>query len=170
MTSIPQIFNFAIILMMRETNIIIPAAHLVVARDNRVLLLRRSDHTPFQKGMYTLVSGKVERGERPEDAAAREAHEETGINVRAEDLKFEQIIYRRGIENTGEIFDPTQSERIDIFFSTTKWMGEPQNMEPEDCDDMGWFDPEDLPQRTFVVTKNFLRDYPNQPRYKTLGY
>lgn len=54
---------------------------LVIESDGAVLLGLRSfskDHAP---GQWEAISGRVEPGERPEEAARREALEETGLEV-----------------------------------------------------------------------------------------
>ena len=51
----------------------------VVIRDHQVLLGRRSDN-----GALTPVTGIVDPGEEPADAAVREALEEAGVVVRAD--------------------------------------------------------------------------------------
>ena len=56
-----------------------------LARDgDRVLLTRlgRSMH----KGLWTLPGGGLDYGERPVDAVVRELHEETGLDVRVDEL------------------------------------------------------------------------------------
>ena len=50
----------------------------VVFRDEKVLLGRRADN-----GRLACVSGIVDPGEQPADAAVRECLEEAGVNVRA---------------------------------------------------------------------------------------
>ncbi|MGH7669679.1 MAG: NUDIX hydrolase, partial [Gemmatimonadaceae bacterium] len=44
----------------------------------RVLLMQRGEHT-IRPGSWEVVTGSIEAGERPEDAAMREVQEETGL-------------------------------------------------------------------------------------------
>ncbi|WP_297092509.1 NUDIX hydrolase [Thermococcus sp.] len=53
---------------------------IVIIHNNGVVLIKRK-HEPF-KGHYALPGGFVEYGEAVEDAARREAREETGLDVR----------------------------------------------------------------------------------------
>lgn len=56
------------------------AVAVVVVRDSTVLLGLRAGHTR-NPGTWSFPAGFVERGERVEDAAAREAREEIGVEV-----------------------------------------------------------------------------------------
>lgn len=56
------------------------AVAVVVIRDNTVLLGLRAGHTR-NPGTWSFPAGFVERGEQVEDAAVREAREETGLAV-----------------------------------------------------------------------------------------
>jgi len=52
-----------------------------IRRKKMILLLKRSDKVGMHKGMWCGVSGYVEAGEEPRDAATREVSEETGLRV-----------------------------------------------------------------------------------------
>lgn len=60
------------------------AAVCVIAREGRVLMIRRS--TDLGYGLWSLPGGFVDRGEVVETAAAREAWEETGLEVSVDQL------------------------------------------------------------------------------------
>ena len=59
-------------------------AGVLLVRDNKVLLVRRGID-PY-KGSYDIVGGFVNPGETPEQAAIREAKEETGLDVEIVEL------------------------------------------------------------------------------------
>ncbi len=52
----------------------------VVRRGSAILVTRRADR-PGQKGQWEFPGGKVERGEREEQALAREIREELGCGI-----------------------------------------------------------------------------------------
>ena len=58
---------------------IVCAGAVVRDRDGRLLLVRRG-HAP-SLGLWSVPGGRVEDGETPEQAAAREVLEETGLQV-----------------------------------------------------------------------------------------
>lgn len=62
-----------------EVEAVLAASAVITDPDGRVLLVRRG-HAP-QRGRWSVPGGRVEPGERLEEAAAREALEETGIRV-----------------------------------------------------------------------------------------
>ena len=103
----------------------IAAVHLVLIRRGRILLSRRLN-TGWMDGMYGMVSGHVEKGEKATDAMVREAKEEAGMSINSEDIKFLHLTHR--IDNG--------IERVDFFFNASKWKGTPRNMEPNKCTDI----------------------------------
>ena len=61
------------------------AVAVLITRDGRVLLGKRGPGTR-EPGKWSFPAGFVERGERVERAAAREAFEETGLDIVVGDL------------------------------------------------------------------------------------
>jgi 8-oxo-dGTP diphosphatase len=69
-----------------------PVVAAIVTSAEGVLVGRRNDRTP----PWGFISGEIEPGELPEDAAVREVKEETGLEVRAD-----QVIGERDHPATG---------------------------------------------------------------------
>ena len=63
------------------TQLLLVAACALIDPDGRVLVAQRPEGKPLA-GLWEFPGGKVEPGERPEDALIRELHEELGITVR----------------------------------------------------------------------------------------
>lgn len=61
-----------------------PCASVLPVKDGKVLLARRG-RDPF-KGAYDAIGGFMEADEHPEAAAAREAKEETGLDIKITSL------------------------------------------------------------------------------------
>lgn len=105
----------------------------VVVRAGQVLLGRRSDN-----GQLTPVTGIVDPGEEPADAAVRETWEEAGVVCRVERLAWVHQIPRVTYVN-GD-----QSDYLDITFRCTWVSGEPHPADGE-MTDVGWYDLAALP-------------------------
>ncbi|WP_438353182.1 NUDIX hydrolase [Microbacterium sp. CJ88] len=105
----------------------------VVFRDEKVLLGRRSDN-----GALTPVTGIVDPGEEPADAAAREALEEAGVVIRVDRLAWVHQIPRVTYDN-GD-----QSDYLDLTFRCTWVSGDPYPVDGE-MSEVGWFDLDALP-------------------------
>ena len=57
----------------------IPTIDVIIEQNSRILMIRRKNE-PY-KGCLALPGGFVDEGERIEDAARREANEETSLNI-----------------------------------------------------------------------------------------
>lgn len=68
----------------------------VLLRDGKVLMLKRPDRCHSFPGRWSLVSGKIEPGEAPADAAGREIKEETSIEVGIPDAALDPMYVREG--------------------------------------------------------------------------
>ncbi|MFE6734710.1 NUDIX domain-containing protein [Microbacterium sp. NPDC057650] len=105
----------------------IAAAALV--RDGRMLLVRRHPRREAHPDRWALPGGHVEPGERPDEAVVRECLEELGVRIRDP----------RPIPMT------VDHPGLDMFaFLATAWDGEPANTEPDEHDDLRWFQPDEL--------------------------
>lgn len=67
---------------------------VVLREDGAVLLVRRA--RPPAVGSWTLPGGKVEEGETPEHAIAREVLEETGLRVEVGEILETLVLEREG--------------------------------------------------------------------------
>lgn len=118
------------------------AVNLVVTQDSQVLLMRRYN-TGWNDGMYALMGGHVEDGENIYDAAVREAQEELGIAVKREDLK--------------PLFSmQVSSDHVYFYFGCDQYEGIPTNIEPDQCDDLRFFNTDCLPDNLIAADKKAL--------------
>ena len=99
----------------------------VVVRGDEILLGHRSDN-----GALTPVTGIVDPGEEPADAACREALEEAGVVIRAERLVWVHQIARVTYDN-GD-----QSDYLDLTFRCRWISGEPYPADGE-MSSVGWY-------------------------------
>lgn len=129
---------------------LIAAVYLVLRKDNKVLLLKRAN-TGYQDGKYGLVAGHLDGDELGTIAMAREAKEEAGIDVDPAKLKFVHAAHRLSRSQIGQ-------ERIDLFYELREWKEQIVNAEPEKCDDLSWFDINNLPDNMLPFIRRVLTD------------
>ena len=125
------------------------AVFLVLTRltDNGTeIMLQRRCNTGYMDGKYDMAcSGHLEIGESLSMAVAREAKEELGIDIQEKDLQLVSVLH------------PYQEGYINIFFSTQGFKGTPKIMEKEKCDDLRWFDINNLPANTIEKIKYVIK-------------
>jgi len=68
------------------------AVRAIIRKDEKTLLLRRSNGRPSILGKYELPGGKLEYGEQPEDALARYLADEAGLTIQSAQL-FDVLTY-----------------------------------------------------------------------------
>jgi 8-oxo-dGTP pyrophosphatase MutT (NUDIX family) len=109
-------------------------AALVRDEDGRVLLVRHVE------GRWQLPGGAVDPGERPEDAARREAHEEAGIEIEPEEVLgvFGGPEYRVTYANGDDAGWVVAVYRARIVAGT------PAPGDPDEVQDVGWFAPHEI--------------------------
>ncbi|MFJ1706871.1 NUDIX domain-containing protein [Kitasatospora sp. NPDC088346] len=113
---------------------------------------------------WTIPGGKVEEGERLDEAAARELFEETGLVIPAEDLRLVHTIQvRQGWDGRGPF--------LLSVFATTSWTGTLTNTEPDKHLAVVWSDAAALPRPMFPTSHQALASYLNGGRgFSTHGW
>ena len=135
------------------------AVHLFLVKDNKILLLRRYN-TGYEDGNYSVIAGHIDGGEDVCSAMIREAREEAGISVELKHLEAVQVMHRKKADD----------ERIDYFFICKKWDGTVKIMEPDKCDELRWFDLDNLPDNTVDYVRAAINNYKNGVRFSLFGW
>ncbi len=123
---------------------LVPSSYLILIKHGKILLSRRCN-TGFEDGKYGLVAGHVEENETFKEALAREAFEESGVLV-SEDMDVVHVMHRKASSDI----------RVDVFIQPKKIEGEPKIMEPEKCDDLRWFELDNLPSNTIPYIRQAI--------------
>ena len=120
--------------------------HLVLLHDGRILMGRRRN-TAFGAGQFHVPAGRLETDETILDGIIREAREETGIDLAAEDVALPYVMHFRG-----------QSDRLSLFFTADRWSGRIENREPDRCEGWDWGPVDRLPDDTVAYAKQAIGD------------
>src|SRR5262245_14668866 len=110
----------------------------IIEQDGRVLLIRRSGS--HGAGTWATPGGHLDFGETPEECGAREAREETGLEVAS--LTFVAI--------TNDLFATEQKHYITIWMRAERIVGEPSIASPREMTEFGWFAWDALPAPLFL--------------------
>ena len=132
--------------------------HLVLMRDGCVLMgVRRN--TAFAAGQYHVPAGHLEIDETIVDGVIREAMEETGIELRPEDIELAYVMHFHG-----------ESDRLSLFFTADHWSGEIENREPQKCAGWEWIPIADFPPNTVPYAKQAITDLVAGKRLGLFGW
>ena len=110
-----------------------------------VLMIRRRDN-----GRWDMPGGGVEPGERVEDAALRELHEETGLV--ATELRLLGIF--SGPEALHSYPDGNVVAWVTVLYVCRAFSGTP--VAADDACEVGWFAPSNVPFPISEVTASYL--------------
>lgn len=126
---------------------------VVIVKEGKVLLGERlSSHGA---GTWQLAGGHIEAGETFEQAALREAAEETGLT----DLVVEKLIY----VGNEQVYD---RHYVNVGMQVAWKSGEPFAAEPEKSRNWSWFAPDELPENIFLPSKWVIDSWLSGVLYK----
>jgi 8-oxo-dGTP diphosphatase len=120
------------------------AAAVFIEEQGKVLLVQRI-MTP-QKGMWTLPAGFIDDGEDPQEAAIREALEETGLDVRI--LNLMEIISGKEHPRGASFVLVYRAERIGGHLNAG-----------DDAGAVRFFAQDDLPPIAFKATEQIIEHW-----------
>jgi 8-oxo-dGTP diphosphatase len=136
-------------------------AAFVIFRENDKIAFVLRENTAWMNGHYGLIAGKVEHDESFLEAAIREAKEEAGIELTAENLEHVLTIHRNGEDGM---------TWVDTIFEAHNWQGELTNAEPDKHKSLDWLDPNDLPDNIIPVCGFYLEQIAAGNHYAEYGW
>lgn len=149
--------------MSKERFKLIPAVHLILENDGKILLLRRCK-TGYEDGNYSLIAGHIDGDEPARQAMSREAYEEGGITIDTNDLRLAVTMHFHS-HTEGK-----DNERFNFFFVADVWKEEPTIREPDKCDDLSWFPINKLPDNVVPYVRAALESYRKGIGYVEFGW
>lgn len=119
---------------------------IILNDKNEVFLAKRGKKAKNERGTWEYPGGGVEFGEKLVDAIKREMKEEYDIKI--------EVIHQL---NTHDHIIPEDGQHwVAPSYIAKIVKGEPKIMEPEKCEEIGWFSVEKLPQPLSLITQASL--------------
>jgi 8-oxo-dGTP diphosphatase len=132
---------------------------VLLTRDDTICFLQRTG-TGWRDGSYSVPAGALEAGETLLTAAIREAREEVGVIVQADDLRLVHTMHCR----TGG------NEWLGHFFVTDTWTGEPVLLEPDKHGNLTWATPLEAPGPLLPYVRQALEAISHDQSYSEFGW
>lgn len=122
------------------------ACALVLDSENRLLIIRRA-HEPGL-GKLGLPGGVVEPHETAESAAARELHEEVGVNIAPAAFRY------LGSLNNDYLFQDFVWPTLDLFFVARLEFSADLKVDPAEVSEALWVPLHEVPLQDFAFASN----------------
>lgn len=119
--------------MIQERHTARLAVYILFIKQNNILLYLRRN-SAYENNLYTIPAGHVEANETIQNAAIREAYEETGAIIAPENLELIHVKYR-----------VSNYPYVDFYWLCTDWQGTLTNIEPEKCGELAFYPLDNLP-------------------------
>jgi len=124
---------------------------VIIRRGDEILLVRRAG--AHGSGTWSTPGGHLESGETPEQCAARETQEETGVEI--DDIRFRAV--------TNDVFEDDGKHYVTLWMEGRYRAGQAVVAAAYEMSEIGWFHWDRLPAPLFLPLQNLLagRCYPN---------
>lgn len=132
--------------------------YLFLCLESQILWSLRKN-TGYKDGEWSCISGKVEAGESATDAIIREAREEIGIILKLENLAICHVMHRK-----------SDWESMEIFFRSSIWEGEINNMEPNKCGGLKFYHTNHTPKNSVDYVSHVLGCIKREELYSQFGW
>lgn len=124
------------------------AMFVAIENDRGEVLLQRRANTGFLDGHWDLsATGHLEYGESMQTCGVREAEEEVGLTVCEDDLVV-ATLFQSDFES--------DIRYVNTIFRCRQWQGNPVIGEPTKIAELGWFAPENFPDKLKVGASVYL--------------
>lgn len=137
---------------------LIVTVHLFLLHEGNILLSRRYN-AGYADGQYSVIAGHLDGREEIKAAMIREAAEEAGIEMAPADLEVIGVMHRL-----------SNDERVDFFLAASSWQGELRNCEPDKCDDLAWFEIDDLPENVVPYVRRAIENHRRSVWFDSFGW
>lgn len=125
------------------------AGAILVDSSGKVFLSKRGPLSRNEQGLWEFPGGSVEFGEKLADALKREMYEEFGIEIEVGEL----------LDVVDHILPDEGQHWVSPTFICMIIKGTPQIREPGKSSQIGWFDPEKVPEELTLITRQNLSHY-----------
>ena len=126
--------------------------YLIIKNENGEVLLQGRQGTKLWPGYLALPAGHIAEGENAYEAAIREAREELGIEISAQDIVDTFVANRK---------NKSLPPYYDVYFEVSKYVGEIRIAEPEKCSELVWCSPFNLPDDMIGFEKEAMENNAN---------
>jgi 8-oxo-dGTP diphosphatase len=128
----------------------VAAGAMIIDDEGKLFLAKRSQTVKNERGHWETPGGSVEFGETLEEAARREIREEFGVDIDVVDT----------FPAADHLIPNEHQHWVAVtFLARIRGSQVPKIMEPDKCDEIGWFALDALPSPLSIITRLDLKQY-----------
>ncbi|MFD6437220.1 NUDIX domain-containing protein [Streptomyces venezuelae] len=142
--------------------LIADVAQVLLRPNGAVLCVLRNAGAALAPGQLTVVGGHLQAGEPLDHAARREAQEEAGVVISAEQHEFCGLVHHHGADGG--------LDRITAVFVAQSWTGEPYNAEPDKHEGLFWVSMEKPSPDCHPYTVTIFHMLTHGPSYRATNW